>query len=466
MTHPALPRALDHLDADRDGALARLFDFLRIPSISAQPDHAGDCAAAAGWARDALAATGFTATVRPTGGHPIVLGHHPGPAGGKAGPHLLYYGHYDVQPPDPLDLWHSPPFAPVLADGPHGPRIVARGAVDDKGQVAMILEALRAWHAAGAIPLPVTVLLEGEEEVGSVNLAPFLESARAELGADFVVVSDTNMWDRDTPAVTTGLRGLLYTEIEVQGPSRDLHSGLYGGLALNPVNALTEVLGGLHDAAGRVTLPGFYDAVRDIPAAQAESWAALGFDAAAFLGEVGLAVPAGERDRTPLERLWARPTADINGIWGGYAGPGAKTVIAAKAGAKVSFRLVPDQDPQAVLDAFRRFVANRLPPGAHATVTCHSAGPGISVAADTPMVAAARAALADEYGRPAVLIGGGGSIPVVESFRRILGLDTLLMGFGLDDDAIHSPNEKFDLRCFQKGARAHARLLGRLAVAG
>ena len=464
--HPDLPvglsRALAQLDADRPAALDRLIAFLRIPSISAQPAHQADCARAAEWARAALADLGFTASLRPTAGHPIVLAHHPGPPG-RAGPHLLYYGHYDVQPPEPLEQWTSPPFEPRIVDSPDGPRIVARGAVDDKGQVSLILEALSSWHATGGIPLAVTVLLEGEEEVGSANLAPFLEANRAELAADVVVVSDTNMWDRDTPAITTRLRGLLYTQLTVRGPSRDLHSGLFGGLAVNPINALTQVLGGLHDESGRVRLPGFYDQVRDITPEQAASWQGLGFDAASFLDAIGLSAAAGEQDRSPLERLWARPTADINGIWGGYAGPGAKTVIAAQAGAKVSFRLVPDQDPHAVLAAFRRFVADRMPPGAQFELTANNSGGGIAVADDSPFIAAARAALADEYGRPAVLIGGGGSIPVVESFRRILGLDTLLMGFGLDDDRIHSPDEKFDLRCFHQGARAHARLLGRLA---
>jgi acetylornithine deacetylase/succinyl-diaminopimelate desuccinylase-like protein len=456
---------LARLDAGREAALARLMAFLRIPSVSAQPAHKADCARAAEWARDALAEIGFSTSLRPTAGHPIVLAQHPGPPG-CSGKRLLYYGHYDVQPPEPLELWSGAPFEPRVVAAPGGEQIVARGAVDDKGQVSLILEALRAWHAAGGIPLPVTVLLEGEEEVGSVNLAPFLAEARDELAADVVVVSDTNMWDRDTPAITTRLRGLLYTELTVHGPSRDLHSGLFGGLAVNPANALAQVLGGLHDAAGRVQVPGFYDAVREITPAQAASWAGLGFDSAAFLGAIGLDAAAGERDRTPLEKLWSRPTADINGIWGGYTGPGSKTVIGAQAAAKVSFRLVPDQDPAAILDGFRAFVAARLPAGARFELTANNSGGGIAVESDSPFIAAAQAALADEYGRPAVLIGGGGSIPVVESFLRILGLDTLLMGFGLDDDRIHSPDEKFDLRCFHQGARAHARLIGRLAGAG
>jgi acetylornithine deacetylase/succinyl-diaminopimelate desuccinylase-like protein len=458
---PKLASVLDHLDANRTGAVARLSDFLRIPSISAQPAHAGDCLRAAEWAAAALAGTGFAAEVIPTPGHPVVLAHRAGPGGA---PRVLFYGHYDVQPPEPLEPWTSEPFEPVVVEGVNGPRIVARGAVDDKGQVSMILEALRAWDAAGGgAPVGVTVLLEGEEEVGSVNLEAFLRDHRDRLAADVVVISDTNMWDIDTPAITTRLRGLLYTQVTVRCAARDLHSGLFGGLALNPLNVLTRVLGDLHDADGRVAIPGFYDGAREIGAAQAEAWRSLGFDEAAFLGAVGLTAPGGERGRSGLEKLWGRPTADINGIWGGYTDTGAKTVIAREGHAKVSFRLVPDQDPQAILAAFEAFVHARLPAGATAEIAVFGSGPGFEVPTDSPAVRAARAALAAEYGRPAVLMGSGGSIPVVESFRRVLGLDCLLMGFGLDDDQIHGPNEKFDLRCFHHGARAHARLLAELA---
>ncbi len=460
MTVP-VAAVLDHIEAGLDGSRDRWLRLLRIPSVSAQPTHAADCAAAAEWLRGELATIGFTAQVLPTAGHPVVLAHHPG-AG--AGPRLLYYGHYDVQPAEPLELWTSPPFDPAIVEGPHGPRVVARGAVDDKGQVMMWLEALRGWHAvAGGPPCPVTVLIEGEEEVGSVNLEPFLAEHRDALAADIAIISDTGMWDVDTPAITTGLRGMVYTEVTLQAAKRDLHSGMYGGSALNPINALTRVLGDLQDADGRVQIPGFYDGVSEVPAAQREQWDSLHFDEAAYLGEIGLSHPVGERGRTALERLWARPTADINGIWGGYTGPGSKTVIASEASAKVSFRLVPGQDPAAVFEGFKRFLTERLPPDAQARFAQFASAPGIEVASDSRWVRAAQAALAEEYGRPAVLCGCGGSIPVVESMRRLLGLDSLLIGFGLSDDQVHSPNEKFDWRCFHGGLRSHARLLAELA---
>ena len=460
--HTTTQVVLDHIRATRSQAHARLMDFLRIPSVSAQPAHAQDCRRAAGWARAELDAIGFSTRLIETPGHPVLLAEHPGP-GGDA-PHLLYYGHYDVQPAEPLDLWTSPAFEPVIVEGRHGPRVVARGAVDDKGQVSMWLEALRAWHeVAGGPPARVTVILEGEEEVGSVNLEAFLRAHAAELRADVAIISDTGMWDIDTPAITTRLRGMVYAELRVRGPSRDLHSGLFGGSALNPINALTAILGGLHDPQGRVQLPGFYDGVAETAPEQEAAWNTLHFDETAFLQEIGLSTPSGEQGRSGLDRIWARPTADINGIWGGYQGHGAKTVIASEAGAKVSFRLVAGQDPTRILEAFRSYVAARTPAGLHTEIESHSMAPGFEVSASNPFVGVARKVLSEEYGRDAVLIGSGGSIPVVESLRRILGLDTLLMGFGLNDDQVHSPNEKFDLRCLDHGTNAHARLLGALS---
>ncbi len=453
---------LDRIRATRPQAHARLMDFLAIPSVSAQPAHAPDCRRAATWARAELDAIGFTTRLVETPGHPVLLATRKGPAGA---PHLLYYGHYDVQPAEPFELWTSPPFTPTLTEGRHGPIITARGAVDDKGQVTMWLEALRAWHeVAGGPPATITVVLEGEEEVGSVNLEAFLRDHAPELrAADIAIISDTGMWDIDTPAITTRLRGLVYAELQIRGPSRDLHSGLYGGSALNPINALARILGALQDEHGRVQLPGFYDHVAETAPAQAAEWAALGFDEAAFLGEIGLSTPAGETGRPAVERLWARPTMDINGISGGYQGPGAKTVIASEASAKVSFRLVAGQNPPDILAAFKTFVAEHTPPGYHVEIHAHSMAPGFEVSAANPYVGLARQVLAEEYQRDAVLIGSGGSIPVVESLRRILGLDTLLIGFGLNDDQVHSPNEKFDVRCLDHGTNAHARLLGALA---
>jgi acetylornithine deacetylase/succinyl-diaminopimelate desuccinylase-like protein len=456
---------LAFLDREFPAAEARLKDWLRIPSISAQPAHAGDCRRAGEWVCDQLRAMGFTVRLRETAGHPVVVAHHPGPG---TGPHLLFYGHYDVQPPDPLELWTSPPFEPQVVEGPHGPRVVARGAVDDKGQSLMWIEALRAWHAVtGSIPVRCTVLVEGEEEVGSPSLDPFLAANAAELTADVAVISDTGMWDIDTPAISTRLRGLVYTQIDLKAANRDLHSGMYGGLALNPLNLLTRILGGLHDENGVVQIPGFYDDVVDPSPAQKAEWASLGFDEARFLGEIGLTRGIGEGNRSALERLWSRPTADLNGIWGGYTGEGSKTVITSEAHAKLSFRLVPGQDPAKVVEGLKQFLAARVPEDAPGDVKLEvqvfGAGPAIEVPADSRFVQEARAALAEEYGRPAVLIGCGGSIPVVESMRRLLGLDSLLMGFGLSDDQVHSPNEKFDLACFRHGTRSHARLLGRLA---
>jgi acetylornithine deacetylase/succinyl-diaminopimelate desuccinylase-like protein len=454
---------LNHADANLAGSRATLFDLLRIKSISAQPNHAADCVKAAEWWRDQLTGLGFDASIRPTAGHPVVVAHLSGPRDYN-GPHILFYGHYDVQPVDPLSLWDSDPFDPQYVDGPRGKRYVARGAVDDKGQTVMFLEALRAWRAVGdGIPARITVLIEGEEEVGSVNLDPFLRANKADLVSDVALISDTGMWDVETPAITTRLRGMTYAEVTLKAANRDLHSGLYGGSALNPINALTKILGALQDENGRVQLPGFYDKVAPVSNSQRAQWDALGFDEAAFLSGIGLTAPAGERGYAALERLWARPTADINGIWGGYTGAGSKTVIASEASAKVSFRLVPNQDPDEVMQQFKRFVTDRLPSGATATFADFSRAPGVEVNVDSPYVRWALAALAEEYSKPAILMGSGGSIPVVTSLRSVLGLDSLLMGFGLDDDQVHSPNEKFEEACFQHGIRSHVRLLAKFA---
>src|SRR5580698_5275111 len=452
---------LRHADARLDQSREALFSLLRIPSISAQETHREDCAQAAAFVRDRLVALGFRTEIRPTPGHPVVVGHLDGPPGYR-GPHILFYGHYDVQPPDPLELWHSPPFEPQLVDGPRGKRVVARGAVDDKGQTTMFLEALQAWHdAGGGIPAKITAVIEGEEEVGSRNLEPFLVANKAELKSDIALISDTNMWDFQTPALTTSLRGLTYVQLTVKAAKRDLHSGLYGGSAQNPINAITRIVGDLQDANGRIQLPGFYDKVKPISNAVRAQWESLGFSEAAFLSDIGLSVPAGERGYSALERMWARPTADINGIWGGYTGPGSKTVIASEASAKVSFRLVADQDPEKVFGQFQRFVTERLPEGATVTFQTHSSSRGIEVNTDQPWVRAALDVLTTEYGRPAILMGSGGSVPVVNALHRVLGIDTLLVGFGLDDDQVHSPNEKFEQRCFHKGMRSHARLLAK-----
>ena len=457
-----MEQILKHIDDQLENSVERLFGLLRIPSISAQPEHEADCRRAAEWARDTLQEMGFTARLSETSGLPGVIAenHEAGPQA----PHVLFYGHYDVQPADPLALWHSDPFDPQLIDGPRGKRIVGRGAVDDKGQVVSFLEACRAHLAVnGKLPVRLTVLLEGEEECGSRSLPELLTNERETLAADFVLVADTNMWNFETPAITTSLRGLSAVEVTLKGPSRDLHSGLFGGIALNPINELTRVLGALRDDQGNIQIPGFYDGVAPVAPALLASWAELGFDAEAFLGDVGLKYPAGEVGQPALAQLWARPTAEINGIFGGYQGAGTKTVIPAEATAKLTFRLVPGQDPEKILENFERFVTDRLHPDAKAEFRRSGASPGFAVSLDAPFMRAAKAALSAEFGKPAALIGGGGSIPVVELFKTHLGLDTLLAGFGLDDDAIHSPNEKFELACFHRGTRAHARLLAAFA---
>jgi acetylornithine deacetylase/succinyl-diaminopimelate desuccinylase-like protein len=463
MTRPLDP-VLAHLGRSSGVSIERWKDLLRIPSIGADPAHDDDTRRAAAWMVDSLASIGFDASLRETAGQPMVVAHHPGPGDG-AGPHVLYYGHYDVQPADPLGLWQSPPFEPTIVEAEHGPRMVARGAVDDKGQVMTWLEAMRAWHEVhGTLPIRVTVFLEGEEESGSPSLEPFVRDHKGELAADVCVVSDTNMWDIETPALATLLRGLLYTEIALWGPSHDLHSGLYGGAVPNPLNVLTRMLGQLHDAKGRVQVPGFYDDVAELGAEEARQHAALPFDETGFLASAGIRTPTGEAGRSTLERIWTRPTCDINGIWGGYTGPGSKTVIPAEARAKLSFRLVPDQDPARILAGLHDFVAARTPADCRTEILNHGSSAALRIPTDSPFVQAASRALARAFDRPPVLIGMGGSIPAVEAIKRLLGMDSLLVGFGLADDRVHSPNEKFEVRCFQRGILTHAALLAEFAA--
>jgi acetylornithine deacetylase/succinyl-diaminopimelate desuccinylase-like protein len=343
-------------------------------------------------------------------------------------------------------------------------RIVARGVADDKGQLMTFVEACRAFVAAeGKLPLPVTILLEGEEETGSPSLKPFLDKNKKELKADVALVCDTDMWDAETPAITTMLRGLVLEEVTVTGPSRDLHSGLFGGAALNPARGLAKVIAALHNDQGRIVIPGFYDGVNELAPEIHAQWRSLGFDEKKFLSEIGQTKAAGEANQSVLEQIWARPTCDVNGIWGGYTGPGSKTVIPSKAHAKISFRLVNRQDPEKVQAGFRRFVRDRLPPEYKVEFVSHGASPALQLPLSSPYLQKARAALKAEWGRDAVLKGSGGSIPIVGAFKRDLGMDSLLIGFGLDDDRIHSPNEKYNLASFHKGARSWARVLAELA---
>ena len=444
-------------------SIERLQELLRFPSVGTDSAHDADTRRCAEWLAAELRGIGLEASVRPTAGQPIVVAHdRSAPADA---PHILFYGHYDVQPPDPLELWTSPPFTPTLVEGPRGTRIVARGAVDDKGQLMTWVEAFRAWRKVhGRLPVRVTAFIEGEEESSSKNLEPFIRVHQDELRADVCVISDTGMLDVDQPAVTTMLRGIVYDEVTLHGPSHDLHSGMYGGAVINPINALCRILAELHDRDGRVQIPGFYDAVRELPVEQLSTWKSIGLDEAAFLASAGLDRSTGEAGRSVIERIWSRPTCDINGIWGGYTGAGSKTVIAAKASAKLSCRLVPDQDPMAVRAGIRRFLEERTPAGCRIEITEMGAGPAIAVPTQSPFLDAAQRALARSFGVRPALIGCGGSIPVAATIKRLLDIDALLVGFGLDDDRLHSPDEKFELACYKKGILTHTAMLAELAT--
>lgn len=459
-----LGKVLQRIDDDISSSVDRLFELLKIESISTDPAYADRCRAAADWLAADLCDIGIDASVRATGGHPMVVGH----GTGSNDPHVLFYGHYDVQPVDPLSEWNAPPFEPALVDGSDGEKqIRARGASDDKGQLMTFVEACRAWkEAGGGLPIRVSVLFEGEEESGSPSLDPFLEANADELRSDVALVCDTGMWDRNHPAITTMLRGLVGEEVTVTAANRDLHSGAYGSAARNPLRVLTKILSELHDQDGRVAIPGFYDGVHELPEEIMAQWNALDFDAAKFLGDVGLSIPAGETSRSVLEQLWSRPTCEINGVVGGYTGDGFKTVIPSKASAKVSFRLVGDQDPEKLRDGFRKFVRQRIPADCTADFQSHGGSPGLRLPFDGPYLQRARRALADEWGADAAIVGGGGSIPVVGSFKRLLGTDSLMIGFAHDDDRIHSPNEKYDLSSFHGGIRSWARIMAALAEEG
>ena len=449
---------LAKVDASIPAALDRLVELLRIPSISTDPAFKTECARAADWLVADLQALGFDASVRPTQGHPMVVAH-----GGTGGTHLLFYGHYDVQPVDPLSLWHHDPFDPVIEDTPKGRVLRARGASDDKGQLMTFLEACRAWKAVhGTLPCKLTIFLEGEEESGSPSLIPFLKANRDELTAEVALICDTGLFESRTPAITMMLRGLLGEEMTIRAASRDLHSGMYGGLAQNPIHVLTRILANLHDAEGRVQVPGFYDGVAELPEAIRAQWQNLAFDHERMLGDVGLSVPAGEQDRTPLEKLWSRPTAEVNGIWGGYTGDGFKTVLPGEAHAKVSFRLVSQQDPNILRAAFRTWVQAQLPADCSVEWKGHGNSPASTMQITHPAFEASRAAMTDEWGLPAAYVGAGGSIPVAGYFKTYLDMDAILLGFAKDDDQIHSPNEKYDLDSFHKGIRSWARVLAKL----
>jgi len=454
-----LDATLARIDDDLDAAIERLMTLLRVPSISTDPAYAEHCDAAADLLVADLANLGFDASKWPTPGHPMVVAHADGP-----GPHLMFYGHYDVQPVDPIELWDRDPFDPAVEETAKGRVIRGRGTSDDKGQLMTFVEACRAWKAVhGSLPAKISIFLEGEEESGSPSLVPFMKDNADELTADVALICDTGLFADRVPAIVTRLRGMLTQTITITGPSKDLHSGMYGGPAANPIRVLTKILAGFHDDTGRVTIPGFYDGVPELPADIKAQWNGLGFDHGQFLGDVGLGVPAGENGYSPLEQIWSRPTCEFNGISGGYSGAGFKTVLPSKAMVKVSCRLVGTQDPDKISENMRKMVLDQLPADCEAEFVTHGSGPASEMATDHPIFDQARVALSDEWGVDAAFAGCGGSIPIAGHFKEILGMDAMLVGFGKDDDQIHSPNEKYDVESFHKGIRSWARILAKLA---
>jgi acetylornithine deacetylase/succinyl-diaminopimelate desuccinylase-like protein len=435
----------------------QLKELLRIPSVSAQSKHNADTRLAAEFMAEQFRGMGLATEVIATPGHPIVYAECCG-APGK--PTALVYGHYDVQPPEPLEQWLSGPFEPTVRNG----NLYARGATDDKGQMFTHVKSVEAWlKTIGSLPINVKFLIEGEEEVGSANLDPFVRANRDRLRCDVIVISDTSMFGPDLPSICYGLRGIAYFELRVIGPKQDLHSGGYGGMVANPANVLATLLAALKDRDGRILVPGFYDDVQPIEPWEREAFARLPFDEQSFCERLGVDALPGEQGYTVLERRWARPTCDVCGIYGGYQGEGSKTIIPATAGAKVSFRLVPNQDPVRVAKAFEQYVRALTPPGIRIEIQGHHNAPPVLVPAKSLFVDAARRALQAGFDREPVFIRNGGSIPVVSTFREILQVDCLLLGFGLPDDNTHSPNEKFCLKDFHRGIRTSTHLWQELA---
>jgi acetylornithine deacetylase/succinyl-diaminopimelate desuccinylase-like protein len=441
-----------------------LGQFLRFASVSTDPGRAGDIHRCAQWLARQFQEAGLAATVEPTGGHPIVLARSERVAGR---PTLLLYGHYDVQPAEPLEQWTTPPFEPAVRKDPHGfDAIYARGASDDKGQVWAHVQAIAAWNRCAKLPVNLLAVIEGEEEIGSPHLAQWMQENRQQLKADVAIISDSGQYARGVPAITCGLRGLVYAEVMVHGPSHDLHSGIYGGAVANPANALCALLATLHDAQGRVNVPGFYDDVAELSAAQRQAWNRLGTDEPAMAAELGVPALWGEKGFSALERRWARPTCDINGLSSGYQGPGAKTIIPASASAKVSMRLVPNQKASNIYAGFERALRQRCPAGVRLEVIQHSGADPSLVSEDSAALRCGLRAVQTGFGAAPVLIREGGSIPVVGLIKSILGIDTLLVGFGLPDDRVHSPNEKFDLAALHAGTRTAAALYQELSALG
>lgn len=460
MTQDVLSPVLAHVDATIEQSLERLMVLLRHPSISTDPAYKQACDETAEALAADLASIGFEAAKHPTTGHPMVFAQ----GAKKDGMHVLFYGHYDVQPVDPLNLWARDPFDPAVEETPAGTVIRGRGAADDKGQLMTFVEACRAWKAVhGDLPLTVSMFFEGEEESGSPSLIPYMKEHAEALRADLALICDTGMFDAETPAITTALRGLAKLDLVITGPDKDLHSGMYGGAARNPAHVLARILADLHDEDGACTLEGFYDDVPELSNAQKAQWENLGFDAAGFLGGVGLSIPAGEKGRSVLEMVWSRPTCEVNGMTSGYTGAGFKTVLPSQASAKVSFRLVGQQDPQKVLAAMKAHVAARVPADCTWEILGAGGAPATTMPIEHPAYEAARQALTDEWPKPAAFVGCGGSIPIAGYFQDILGMDSLLIGFGLEDDQVHSPNEKYSMTSFHKGIRSWVRVIDALS---
>lgn len=443
--------ATEYLQRNREKHLNELIEWLRIPSVSAKSEHKADTAAAADWLAERMREAGLTVEIIPTEGHPVVLGEWRGAPAGA--PTLLIYGHYDVQPPEPLDEWTSAPFEPEVRDG----NLYARGSVDDKGQVYLHVKAVQALLAdGGSLPANVVFCIEGEEEIGSPNLATFLRDNADRLACDTVVISDTTMFAPGLPCITTGLRGMAYMEVRVQGPATDLHSGAYGGAVVNPANALARIIAQLHDEQGRVAIPGFYDRVRELTPEQRQSIAGLPFEEETLRKEVGAPKLSGEAGFGSIERIWARPTLDVNGLLSGYTGEGAKTVLPARAMAKISMRLVPDQDFHEVEKLFTAHVQSLAPEGVTVEVLALHGGQPWHAEGSGPVFDAAARALEAAWGRKPVFIREGGSIPIVQAFQDTLNAQALLIGFGLPGENAHAPNEWMSVENFQKGAEAIA----------
>ena len=446
-----------YLARNRERHLEELIEFLRIPSVSADPRHKGDVRRAAEYLEERLAALGFTSEVHDTPGHPLVLAER---RVDENAPTVLIYGHYDVQPPDPLEQWDNPPFEPTVADG----QLIARGASDDKGQVyahIKAVEALLAEHPEAK--LNIIFLVEGEEEVSSTNLGPFIRANRERLASDVVLISDGAMLGPDQPSLTYGLRGIVYVEVRVRAAARDLHSGAYGGAVPNAINVLARMIAALHDEQGRITVPGFYDSVKPISQQERESLARLPFDEKRFLANVGVEASPGEAGYSVIERIWTRPTLDVNGIAGGFQGEGSKTVIAAEAMAKISCRLVPDQDPVQIFELLKRHLLELAPDGVQVEVVHLNDGPPGVVPLDSPALATAGEAIASVWGKKPEYVRTGGSIPVVATFQQELGGDVIMLDMGLETDRVHAPNEHFALENYYRGISTSAELLRRLA---